>query len=625
MAKYIDFGENPKFSFVGARQSDNLDDFKNAGYIIKKDEVIVDIDNISRDVINAMIETFQIKTETVYTDRGVHFYFKKPAYFRKSESITPLGIKVEYKKFSDKEEPEIPANITVKRNGISREVLNAELRMDMPDIFKPGSYFDLSNATAGDRNNLLFKQRLKVDSLPQWQYIIKFINDFIIDEPLSIQEVGQICRPVECKAEKDLEEQFALSLVHKFQAIKYGAYIWLFIDGKYQPYVYANRANQNAKLLKLVKEECKKNGAESIKTRFLEEIVKHMIIECDDYDESTPLVIKFKNGYLENGEFIGTDENVFTPYYLDLEYDENAKPCQVVDDYLNFLSEGSKDKRLHIEEALGHIFITDQEILASIKKIFILRGEKDAGKSTLFKTIQKIIGKENCANVKLEQFNDEFMKHLLVGKLVNLGDDVSKQPITNTVATFIKNVASGDNVSIRPIYEQAFQTTLATTMFFSSNHDLKSFEKTDAFTDRIDWITLPQVKRENKKRDLVSQMTTANAKRYWIKLMVEGYMRIYENGELTESELIQRSHSEFVEQNNNVIAFIKEYNMELLNHNLTEIKAVYEKWCEDIGQVPLKRPDFKKHVNEMLGLEYKLKRENGQRIYKFVLPKGVVM
>ena len=78
---YVKFDENQKFTRKQLKDqeiSDNLDDFEDAGYILTDEELVVDIDNLSHETIKAMIDTFNIHTKTVWTDRGVHLYFKKP-------------------------------------------------------------------------------------------------------------------------------------------------------------------------------------------------------------------------------------------------------------------------------------------------------------------------------------------------------------------------------------------------------------------------------------------------------------------------------------------------------------------------------------------------------------------
>ena len=65
--------------------------------LLEENELIVDIDCLSKKKIEKLISLFNIQTQTVWTTRGAHFYFKKPQSFRGSKAVCPLGFEVEYK------------------------------------------------------------------------------------------------------------------------------------------------------------------------------------------------------------------------------------------------------------------------------------------------------------------------------------------------------------------------------------------------------------------------------------------------------------------------------------------------------------------------------------------------
>ena len=75
---YIEFEKGQKYPSNFADISDDHTAFKDAGWILQDDDYVVDIDEIPKDLIKKIIVAFDIKTQTVRTDRGVHFYFKKP-------------------------------------------------------------------------------------------------------------------------------------------------------------------------------------------------------------------------------------------------------------------------------------------------------------------------------------------------------------------------------------------------------------------------------------------------------------------------------------------------------------------------------------------------------------------
>ena len=90
---YIEYEDNKKFPKKDADIADNHEAFKDAGWLLTDNDLIVDIDNVPKETIEKAISLFNIKTQTVWTTRGVHFYFKKPQGFKGSKRFAPLVLK----------------------------------------------------------------------------------------------------------------------------------------------------------------------------------------------------------------------------------------------------------------------------------------------------------------------------------------------------------------------------------------------------------------------------------------------------------------------------------------------------------------------------------------------------
>ena len=78
---YIEFKNGKKFAGKEADIADSHEGFKDAGYLLTDDDLVVDVDVLDKTVLKILIKTFDIKTQTVWTERGAHFYFKKPQGF----------------------------------------------------------------------------------------------------------------------------------------------------------------------------------------------------------------------------------------------------------------------------------------------------------------------------------------------------------------------------------------------------------------------------------------------------------------------------------------------------------------------------------------------------------------
>ena len=93
---YIEYKPGQKHAAKNAEISDNDTYFKDAGWLLTDDDLVVDIDCLDIETIKVLLKYFNIRTRTVWTDRGVHLYFKKPLGFRGAARVCPLGFKIEY-------------------------------------------------------------------------------------------------------------------------------------------------------------------------------------------------------------------------------------------------------------------------------------------------------------------------------------------------------------------------------------------------------------------------------------------------------------------------------------------------------------------------------------------------
>ena len=199
MEKYIKYEEDKKYSIATtkakAEVSRDISSFENAGYILNDNELVIDIDNVDKKVLEKMISIFDINTQYVWTDRGVHLYYKKEKGFRsRAEKICSLGFNIEFKypKKSDRSY----TSVTLKRNGKVREIHNQGVREDVPDIFLLTKDFkDLQGLSDNEgRNNSLFKLRSQLSTLKNWRTILDFVNDYIFDTPLPENEMEVLKR-----------------------------------------------------------------------------------------------------------------------------------------------------------------------------------------------------------------------------------------------------------------------------------------------------------------------------------------------------------------------------------------------------------------------------------------------
>ncbi|PKR83962.1 DNA primase [Heyndrickxia camelliae] len=565
---YIEYVEGGKHAARNAEIADTPDVFDDAGYLLNENDLIIDVDNIGKNLIEKIISMFNINTQIVWTNRGAHFYYKKPKGFKGSKKVCPLGFEVEYKHVKN-----TPHGVCIKQDGIMRTIQNEGFREDLPDFFFINRKLEsLLGMDEGEgRNQALFQHRMKIHNLNQWQSIMRFINNHILATSLDEKEFQNIIRDKgNIGTTSNDPFEIAQDLIKRLKVHKFGGNLYT-NDG--QKFVSINDDD----FIPIVTREVLGKP-----TRFIDEIIKQMKYQL--FNKKTPengWDIKLKNGILRSGKFYEVDYQEFTPYFINLKYEQNAVPVPIVDEYLDFLTDGDKLYKDLILESLAHILITDPDFKRSLAKFFIFVGGGGNGKGTLMTIIRKIIGAENCSSLSIEDMTKEQYFYSMQGKLVNLGDDIHDIPINHKQMKLLKNISTCDSVAIRQLFKQSLDVVMTTSLIFTSNHLLKSFEKSEAYKRRVDWLPMFGVPRK-KDPKFISKLTTNEALEYWLKLIIEAYKRLYENGVFTECQKVQEFNKDYHETNNNCLAFLHDYDKHhFIGKRAPEAYGEYEVWAEE--------------------------------------------
>jgi putative DNA primase/helicase len=597
---YIEFKKGEKHAGQYADTSDSHEAFQDCGYILTENDLIVDIDNLEKDVIRKLISLFNIKTQTVWTDRGVHLYFKKPTGFKGAVKVSPLGFQVEYKHFKNTK------HITIKRNGILREIENMGVREDLPECLYAKKKFDnLLGLDDGEgRNQALFKHRISINGITGWQSILRFINNNIFAKPLGEDEFQQIIRDVKVIAGKDDEPEVADYIMKKYKVVNYAGNLYFFNNGEF---IY-----DMTKLRKTVFDE-----VGSQKTRYVDEVVKQMEYRASIINESQTFDIKLDNGILRNGKFIEVDYQEFTPYNIDIAYDPDCEPVQCVDDYVNLLTNNDPQYRNLLFEILAHTLIVNKEFKRMMGKFFIFVGDGGNGKGTLLAIIRRILNQKNCTGLSIKNMSDERYFTTMQGKLANLGDDIQDEAINNEQMKQLKNISTCDFVATRELFKQSRDVEMTLTLIFTSNHILKSFEKGNSYKRRVMW--LPMYSKPSKKdKQFITKLTSKEALEYWLKLIIEGYFRLYENERFSHCDLVEQFNNEYHEENNGVLMYLNDYSKEdMVGKRPPEVYKEYEIWAEENGMSVHSRKLLTQSIYDVFGLKIGVKKINRKtaRVY----------
>ncbi|MGS5040737.1 phage/plasmid primase, P4 family [Staphylococcus saprophyticus] len=596
---YVEYkDDNSKHAVNDADVSEFPDSFRNAGWLLTDNDLIVDIDNLPKETIKKILKTFNINTQTVWTDRGVHLYFKKPATFRGAGAVTPLGFEVEYKHIRNTK------SITIKRKGVMRTIENQGVREALPFVLSNSvSKLDsLLGLDEGDgRNQKLYKHKMKLNRNKHTDAILAFINDYIFAEPMEQSEFEQVSRSNDSSS-TDEDEHYAKAteIMNIFSTVIYGETLYFKDnDGEFTD----DTAILRQHIFRL-------SGPK--KTNFIDEVMKQVEYRSHRIPSDTVFPIRFKNGILQDGEFIPVNYQEFTPYIVDIDYEPDAKPVEEVDQYIKLLTNNDKDYEKLLYEIIGHTLIVNPEFKRLMGKFFIFVGDGGNGKGTLLTIIRSILDRKNVTGLSIRNMADERYFTTMKGKLANLGDDIQDEPINNDQMKLLKNISTCDYVSMRQLYRQSEDVELTCTLIFTSNHILKSFEKGESYKRRVVW--LPMYSKPTKKDPkFITKLTTPKALKYWIKLIVDGYMRLYNNVQFTESVAVNKFNQDYHNENDTSGLFLQDFKKEDIEGlRPPEIYEQYEAFCDENGVNVMSRKQFQANIKEDFNLVPKAIKKNGK-------------
>lgn len=602
---YVEYkDDNSKHAVNDADVSEFPDSFRNAGWLLTDNDLIVDIDNLPKETIKKILKTFNINTQTVWTDRGVHLYFKKPATFRGAGAVTPLGFEVEYKHIKNTK------SITIKRKGEMRTIENQGVREALPFVLsnQVSKLDSLLGLDEGDgRNQKLYKHKMKLNRNKHTDAILTFINDYIFAEPMEQSEFEQVSRSSE-SGSSDEDEHYAKAteVMNIFNTVIYGETLYFKDnDGEFTD----DTAILRQHVFRL-------SGPK--KTNFIDEVVKQVEYRSHRIPSDTVFPIRFKNGILQDGEFIPVNYQEFTPYIVDIDYEPDAEPVEEVDQYIKLLTNDDKDYEKLLYEIIGHTLIVNPEFKRLMGKFFIFVGDGGNGKGTLLTIIRSILDRKNVTGLSIRNMSDERYFTTMKGKLANLGDDIQDEPINNDQMKLLKNISTCDYVSMRQLYKQSEDVELTCTLIFTSNHILKSFEKGESYKRRVVW--LPMYSKPTKKDPkFITKLTTPKALRYWIKLIVDGYMRLYNNVQFTESASVNKFNQDYHNENDTSGLFLQDFNKkDIEGLRPPEIYEQYESFCEENGVNTMSRKQFQANIKEDFNLIPKPIKKNGKSMRAYM-------
>ena len=213
----------------------------------------------------------------------------------------------------------------------------------------------------------------------------------------------------------------------------------------------------------------------------------------------------------------------------------------------------------------------------------------------------------NVCSFETKDLSNDRIKYSVVNSLIAIDGDSSTSQISEDACAIFKQITSGDDVLIRPLYGESIARTAITMMISFSNDFPASSDKSSAYLRRLEYIKCDyqihdkehayelgansKIQKFEVDDDWFDEILSDRAAQYLIEDMIIRAKRILKTGKISPaSQHMIDLKMEFAFSNNSSLAFLKEFaESSIVGFSVKEVKEMYREWCEDNDLTIMKR------------------------------------
>lgn len=581
--------------------------------ILEDDYIMVDVDEMDdAELLLDIIEDKDLKCSVLETNNGMHFYFRGyDLTANKIKWFSNIGLLCDYKLGIKNTGDPLKINGHIRkwlRKSDEHEPLPAWL---YPYNKKNPSLNKMSNGDG--RNDKLFTYILKMQSQGMAKKDIKetifIINNYILEDPVEQNELNIILRD-----EAFMKESFFIKGV--FHHDKFGDFI-----------INEHHICKIANVLHIYQEGVYSDKEEDIERMMVkhissltrarrQETLAYIQLNAKEKNFASTQYVVLKNGVFNldtwqlqdfNPEII-TRNKVPVPYMKDAYY-------ELTDKTLDKMAVQDKKIRAILEEILGYILFRRNEFAAT----FILTGDGSNGKSSYLKIIRKLVGSLNTASLDLRELDQRFKTAELFGKLVNIGDDISKGYIKES--SVFKKLSTGETLNVERKGKDPFDFTNYAKMIFSANEMPRINDYSDGLGRRLQIVPFKaKFSPEDEDYDpfITDKLLSDESMHYVLNIALKSLKRLLKNNKFTQSQLVEEELTKYQEENNPIISFVQNEDIELERAIVGDIYIQYKLYCSENGYQAVSNISFSKQIKHLFGFESVVHKIDGKSKRLFI-------
>lgn len=599
------------------------------GWIVPKGYVVIDIDNENdpreQEYLEKLLQKFEVQYSYNYSVRGIHILLQDTS--NKINSIAgfkcPINIVVDTRA-NETGYIVLPTNDPRRQWGVWRDVVE-----DIPYFLKPmckdNTETFIGMAEGDGRNSGLFRWRSVLESHGmaevEVEKCIRIINENLFATPMTNQELYKTILRERDNKTKDVTEKdnqynaIAMQMAARFDLAYYYGNYYKFNGIYYEPL-------SKEAVEAMIYNEISKNLSRNARNEIMDFLKLATRVEAQDFDKEW-YKIACKNGIINlvTGELEQPNKTDYNTIYIPFTYNPNASYSARIDKFMIDLCESDPIKMLFLYQIAGYCLLKKN----MFEKFVICKGEGGTGKSTYVNLLHKLVGGDrNCSHVGINDFDKDYHLASMVGKLLNVDDDVADAKVLENTGRF-KSIISGNIISVRQIYKEVMEFNPYATCIFCCNRLPKLMDKTSGLYRRMILIELNH--RVEHPDPLFMEKITDEDMEYFLAKAVEGIRQAIEEGNF----VITRSERQLLDTFRRRQSALNEwcYEQQLTVGDINGKSCIglykqFNEWCDINGyRKVLNNFSFKEDMCSLYGMELELRNVNNVPVQIFN-KKGVV-
>ena len=306
--------------------------------------------------------------------------------------------------------------------------------------------------------------------------------------------------------------------------------------------------------------------------------------------QSPPKLIAFENGVLniETMELLPFTPDMVIPNIIPHDWNPDATSA-AVDKVFENISCGDIGMMLNLTEVIGLAMYRSCKFALCP----ILLGEGSNGKSTYIDMVRKVIGKQNVSALHPRDIGKRFQAGQLVGKLANLGDDISNEYVDGDACASIKAIAAGNEIYTDVKGGDGFTFSPYCLSVFSANKFPRLADTSYGMMRRLFPMGFHADFKASKADfdvNIIEKVTSKEALEYLCVIAVEGLRRVIAQNGMTENEESRQISRTVKLDNSTVLQWVDACEIrpqDVCGRTSNDVHEEYSRWCREHNLKPV--------------------------------------